>query len=72
MAQDSLPYSSVLMTHALYPMTLVVIVRCLFSHTRFVSLAKFVDALPMRLLISVSSESVSFVVRLEGHLAPVW
>ena len=60
--QDSLPYSRVLMTQALWTFILVGIVRSLFSHTLLVSLERVLDALPMHLLSSTSSDRVSVVV----------
>ena len=60
--QDTLPHSKVLMTQALHTVILVGLVRCLFSHTLFVSVESVVDALPMSLLSSTSRDRVSAVV----------
>ena len=46
--QDSLPYKRVLRTQAVYILTLVFAVGCLFSHT-LLSLEMVVTALPVRL-----------------------
>ena len=51
-----------LITQACYTLTLVGAIRCLFSHTRFDSFARVLEAVPMRLLISVSSNKVSVAV----------
>ena len=58
----SLPHKGVLMMHALYTATLVATVNLGFSYTRVVSRPNIVAVLPMRWLISASSDRLSLIV----------